>query len=36
MGPWLGEDLTELMATAGQFFKEKGGYPLPSLKAMKL
>lgn len=36
MGSWLGEDLTGLMATAGQFFKEQGGYPLPSLKAMKL
>lgn len=36
MEQWLGEDLVGLMTTAGQFFKEQGGYPLPSLKAMKL
>ncbi|KIH86426.1 short chain dehydrogenase/reductase [Sporothrix brasiliensis 5110] len=29
VGQWMGEDVTDLMARAGQLFAELGGYPLP-------
>ncbi|KAF2121000.1 hypothetical protein BDV96DRAFT_610016 [Lophiotrema nucula] len=31
---WFGEEASQLMKNAGQFFKERGGYTLPSLKAI--
>lgn len=32
---WVGKEAAELMATAGKFFEERGGYTLPSLNGMR-
>ncbi|KAJ4204139.1 hypothetical protein NW759_014976 [Fusarium solani] len=35
LGQWLGDDVAQLMASAGTFFADLGGYRLPKLEALQ-